>query len=77
MSTSDIIAYLNSKNIPDVKCETMKSKNPEIYTSFKVAVPVNHIEAFENPNIWPEYVGIDRYRNRFLLQKPLPQDHPK
>ena len=59
MSTADTITYLNFKNIPDVKCETMKSKNPEIYTSFKISVPANHIEAFKNANIWQEYVGID------------------
>lgn len=77
LSTTDIVTYLKSKNIPDIKCETMKSRYPELYTSFKVSVPANLVETFKNPNIWPEYVGIDRYQNRFLQQRPSPQEHPK
>lgn len=77
LSSGEIVKYLSSQNIPDVKCESMNSRYPEQYTSFKISVPANHVEKFKNPNIWPEYVGIDRFRHRFLRANPIPQQDSK
>lgn len=52
--------------ISEVSCEKMASKHPERYSSFKVSVPENCVNIFKNPDIWPEYVCINRFNNRFL-----------
>lgn len=49
----------------------MQSKYPDIYTSFKVSVPANDSKNFIDSEIWPEYVGVDRFNARFLPRGPI------
>lgn len=55
--------------IPEVTCEKMNSKHPERYSSFKVSVPVNYIDNFKNPNVWPEHVCVNKFKNYFLRER--------
>lgn len=70
MKIEDLKNYLTEEiKIPDIICEAMESKHPEKYKSFKISVPVNYVEIFKNPDIWPEYICINRFNNRFLRKK--------
>lgn len=72
MKIEDLKKYLTDEvKIPDIICEKMDSKHPEKYSSFKISVPVNFVETFKNPDIWPEYICINRFNNRFLRKKAL------
>lgn len=68
MTSVELENYLKTKKILNTKCEKMISKFPEIYTSFKISVPANFIKQFTDPEIWPEYVGVNRFNSRFLRQ---------
>lgn len=75
LKADDLKKYLtNDVKISNVQCEAMKSKYPERYSSFKISIPVNHIETFKDPNIWPEYVCINRYKNFFLRRNTPSQE---
>lgn len=72
MRVEELSKYLTEEiKIPNIICEKMDSKHPDRYSSFKISVPVNHVEAFKDPNIWPEYVCINRFENRFFRKKSL------
>ncbi|KAG5882741.1 hypothetical protein JTB14_032339 [Gonioctena quinquepunctata] len=76
MTSVELENYLKTKNILNTKCEKMKSKYPEIYTSFKVSVPANFTKQFTDPEIWPEYVGVNRFNSRFLRRGPtITEEH--
>lgn len=61
---NEVVSHLASKNITDIKCEKMISKYPDEYSSFKISVAIKHDREFRNPNIWPEYVVINRFLAR-------------
>lgn len=61
VKSEEVIKHLESKNISPVKCEQMKSKYPDEYSSFKVSVPVELEKEFLNPELWPQHVCIDRF----------------
>lgn len=74
MTCEKMIEYLHSKNIIGIKCEKMQSKYPEVYCSFKVPVPANLQKNLIDPEVWPEYVGVDRFRSHFLEKKSQNND---
>lgn len=57
---------MDNAKIPDLKCEQIVSKYPDRYSSFKVSIPMNFVDNFKNPDIWPEYVSINKFYNRFF-----------
>lgn len=72
MKVEALEEYLtNEIKIPNIICEKMEAKHPEKYSSFKISVPVNYVHAFISPEIWPEYVCINKYENRFLRKRSL------
>lgn len=57
----DVISHLGSMGITNVRCERMQAKYPDEYSSFKVSIPAGKIEDFKKPEMWPEYVCINRF----------------
>lgn len=61
---TDIVDYLLSRNINEVKCEKMKARYPEEYSSFKISVSLKQEKQFRNPNIWPEYCVVNHFLHK-------------
>ncbi|KAK9730436.1 hypothetical protein QE152_g15238 [Popillia japonica] len=68
----EVIKHLKEHNFRDIKCEKLLSKRPEEYSSFKVAVPVEESISFENPEIWPYGVRINKYFFHQFRRKATP-----
>lgn len=47
-------------HIPDFKCEKLKSRQPEIYSSFKVPFPAEYLQDAMSADFWPEGVAVNR-----------------
>lgn len=60
----DVMNYLRSKGIHDIKCQKMVSRYPDEYSSFKISVSLKLDRAFRNPQIWPEFCVINRFLQR-------------
>lgn len=70
ITVEDINKYLNEKGFAVVNCEKMNSKRPDIYSSFRVGVPVNDINKLKQADIWP----VGAYVNTFFWRmKPPPE----
>lgn len=50
--------------IPDCKCEILNSKHPDVYSSFKITVPLNDVDKVMNPDVWPVGTRVNRYFHR-------------
>lgn len=48
-------------NFPEVTCEQLTSKHPEIYSSFKVSIHQNNFKDAMDPSIWPHNACIKRF----------------
>lgn len=70
LTCEELMSYLRTKKITDVKCEKMISKYPDTYTSFKVSIPSNSVKQIMDPEIWPQHVCVDRFNSRFLRPHP-------
>nr|CAI5850543.1 unnamed protein product [Callosobruchus analis] len=53
----DIVAALR-KDFPEVTCEKLVSKHPELYSSFKVTVNHYNLDAALKPSVWAEGVYV-------------------
>lgn len=62
----DVVKYLESKNICDVKCEKIVSRFPNEYSSFKVSVPFKYKEEITKAELWPQDVGINPFLHRLV-----------
>lgn len=49
------------KQFPEVICESLNSKHPELYASFKIKVSEENFEKAMNPTIWPYGACIQRF----------------
>lgn len=67
----DVIEYLNSKGIQDIKCQKMISRYPEEYSSFKVSVSFKQDKVFRNPLIWPEFCVINRFLEKISQKSKI------
>lgn len=67
LTPEQLKSYLiDNVKIPEVECQKMESKHPDRYSSFKISVPTNYAKELTNPEIWPEYICINKFENRFL-----------
>lgn len=64
-NTSDEVlsAYL-SEIVPGIKVEKLNSRNPDVYASFKVSVPVDKAHFIMKPEIWPTGVAVNQFFRR-------------
>lgn len=56
------------QHIQDISCEKLNSKQPDVYSSFKVTVPADFLEKALSPEFWPEGVAI----NKFFMKRRHP-----
>lgn len=61
----NVKAFLKSNGF-DVECEAIRSKFPEFYSSFKVAINLEEREKVMNANLWPKGAYVTRF---FLRRK--------
>lgn len=54
----DLQAFL-SKKFNNVKCELLKPRFPETYSSFKVIVPVSEFVKVKDANNWPKNASFN------------------
>jgi hypothetical protein len=54
-------AYLRPFVISISSCEKLKSKRPEVYSSFRISLPASELEKVMDPQIWPQGISINRY----------------
>ena len=60
-------------DFPEVVCEKMTSKYPNLYSSFKISVFEDNSQEVMNPNMWPAGTCINRFLFlRHKNNKPLP-----
>ena len=64
LTAEKLVAYLTAKNIKGVICENMQPKWPELYSSFKVTVPMEEKEKICNGSTWPRNACINPFLYR-------------
>lgn len=60
-TTADEVQKFLKDRFPEVKCEPMKSKYPELYASFKVTVDMSNLDEAMNPSVWPQGTCINKF----------------
>lgn len=56
----NIVDYLKA-TFPEIKCESLISKFPTSYSSFKLTVDVDNFEKVMNPDLWPQGTYLDKF----------------
>lgn len=59
-TTSDLENFFNG-NIPNVSCEQLTSRKPEVYSSFKLTLPTEFLEKVLSPDFWPEGIAVNEF----------------
>lgn len=63
-TTADSVSRYLDQIVPSCKCEMLDSRFPEIYSSFKVSVPLDNVDKIMNPSVWPTGVRLNRFFHR-------------
>lgn len=63
-TTADSVSRYLDQIVPNCKCEMLDSRFPEIYSSFKVSVPLDDVDKIMNPSVWPTGVRLNRFFHR-------------
>lgn len=59
-SIADLKKFLNNR-IPNLVCEKLNSKQPEVYSSFKLSFPSEFQSQLLDPAFWPEGITINKF----------------
>lgn len=70
-TTLDELEKLLRGQFPEVRCESIKSKYPELYTSFKVSVYEKNFKQIMCPDVWPCGAIISRFLNFRMRTKDV------
>lgn len=68
-TTSDQIKTYLGPEFPEIQCESIESKHPETYSSFKITINSNNFTHLMNPDKWPNGVFINKF---FRKRKQFP-----
>nr|CAI5844930.1 unnamed protein product [Callosobruchus analis] len=49
------------ENLPEVICEQMNSKHPDLYSSFKVKIHSKNFSIAMDPKLWPSGACVNRF----------------
>ncbi|CAH0563145.1 unnamed protein product [Brassicogethes aeneus] len=60
-TTPNELTDMLKKNIPEVKCESLTQKYPELYSSFKVSFYEDNFSKAMDPELWPFCACINRF----------------
>lgn len=71
-TVEDFHRFVN-ETITDFTCEKLKSKQPDIYSSFKLSFPSVYASKLNDPTFWPEGVTVNKF---FLRRRPAETVHP-
>lgn len=66
-SPKDLQEHLQD-NFPEVECESIASKHPHVYSSFKVTIFESHFRKAMDPELWPYGSCIQRFFE--VVKKP-------
>lgn len=55
------LTLLLKGNFPEVVCEAITPKHPDVYTSFKVKILETNFRKAMNPELWPLGACIGRF----------------
>lgn len=61
VTSKDVLEYLQQKGFDSILCESMESKYPDIYSSFKVTCIADQLDAVKDPAIWPRGTCINTF----------------
>lgn len=67
---AELINFLKP-NFPEVKCEALNSKHPELYTSYKVSILQENFKKAMETQYWPKGACIQQF---FVLRKKKKED---
>lgn len=76
-TSADLYSFL-SKNFTDVKCESLKSRYPESYASFKVLIKSSEMEKVQDATNWPKNSSVNyffrnaREKKQDIVKSPNP-----
>lgn len=60
-TTSDSLSTLLKQHFPEVVCEGLTSRYPELYASFKVSIFASNFRTAMDPEVWPEGACVSRF----------------
>lgn len=63
-TSEDSVKNIVSDHCPEVVCESVQSKHPLLYSSFKITVDSYNDQKAMDPDIWPEGTFINRFFRR-------------
>lgn len=69
-TTIENVSTFLKKEFPEVKCEQLTSKFPELYSSFKISVYDSHLESAIDASRWPNGCCINRFFHRRNPHQP-------
>lgn len=61
LTTIDDLTNMLKASFPEVKCEALTSRHPDLYASFKVAVYSSNFRAAMDASLWPYGACISRF----------------
>lgn len=59
-TTAEKLSSRLKPSFPEVECESITSKHPELYTSYKVKIFEDNFEKAMTPEVWPSGACISR-----------------
>lgn len=60
---AEMLEFLNQHSY-DVSIEKINSKQPEVYSSFKIILASDLLDQVMSPTFWPEGVAVNRFFTR-------------
>ena len=63
-TTCDELTDLMRTHFPEIKCESLNSKYPDLYSSFKVTILANDFKKAMDSNLWPYGACISRFLSK-------------
>ncbi|CAG9813477.1 unnamed protein product [Phaedon cochleariae] len=70
--TAEELKQSLTPHFSEVKIETLTSKHPDIYASFKVSIHESHFDAAMDPTKWPKGAYVQRFLNFRRSVNPPP-----
>ncbi|KAJ4448109.1 hypothetical protein ANN_10121 [Periplaneta americana] len=70
-TTSNMLTDFVKDIFPEVICDSLESKYPEYYSSFKVTINMENLDKALNPDLWPAGVLVTRDLGRIDTQHAM------
>lgn len=60
-TAEDLMSFLRQNFSDNVRCETLKSRFPDNYSSFKVMIPASEYDKALIPSSWPHHANVRQF----------------